>query len=64
MANKVRNLRQKRGFSMEKLARLCDVSLATIGNIEHGAGAKVETMRRIAVALDVTIDDLLEEVAS
>lgn len=47
---------------MEKLARLADVSMHTIANIEHGAGARLSTMHRIAVALDVRVDDLVEDV--
>ncbi|MBZ1348401.1 MAG: helix-turn-helix domain-containing protein [Candidatus Nealsonbacteria bacterium] len=49
-------------MSQEKLARLADVSNNTIINIEAGKqqNPTVDTIKKIAKALDVQVDDLLK----
>jgi len=50
------------GISQEKLARLADVSNNTIINIEVGKqnNLTIETLRKIAKALNVPIEDLIK----
>ena len=57
----VKRLREKMGISQEKLARLADVSNNTVINIEAGkqANPTIETLKKIAKALNTSIEDLL-----
>jgi len=58
----VKRLREKMGISQEKLARLADVSNNTIINIEVGKqnNPTIETLKKIAKALEVGVDDLIK----
>ena len=49
-------------YSLEKIARLADLSLNTIVKIENGVNQNptIETLTKIAKALDVGVDDLLK----
>lgn len=62
-STKIKQLREKKGLSQEKLARLADVSNNTIVNIESGkqTNPTIETVSKIAKALDVSIEELLGE---
>lgn len=62
-STKIRQLRENKGLSQEKLARLADVSNNTIVNIESGkqTNPTIETVSKIAKALDVTIEELLSK---
>jgi len=62
LAKAVKQLRGKMGISQEKLARLADVSNNTIINIEAGKqnNPTIETLRKIAKALNVPIEDLIK----
>jgi transcriptional regulator with XRE-family HTH domain len=57
----VKRLREKVGLSQEKLARHADVSNNTIINIEAGKqnNPTIETLKKIAKALEVGVDDLI-----
>jgi len=61
IAKTVKRLREKMGVSQEKLARLADVSNNTIINIEAGkqGNPTIETLKKIAKALNVKIEKLL-----
>ena len=54
-------LRSKRGYSLEKIARLAGLSLNTIVKVENGANQNptIETLTRIANALEVKVDNLI-----
>jgi len=56
----IRALRQKRKLSQEKLARLTDISLNTLTKIESGFTKRpsIQTIKKIADALQISIDDL------
>lgn len=56
----LRKLREMKGLSQEKLARLSDVANNTIVKIEAGKNQNptLETLKKIAKALDVSIDEL------
>lgn len=66
MSNKIsenlKKLRQKKGYSLEKVARLADLSLNTIVKIENGINKNptIETLTKIARALEVGVDDLIK----
>lgn len=62
LADNIRRFRQKKGLSQEKLARLADISNNTLVKIEMGMAKEptITTVRKIASALDVSIDELVE----
>ena len=65
MSNITKNLRKLRGgkgLSQEKLARLADVAKNTIIKIEAGKNQNptLDTLKKIAKALDVSVDDLIK----
>ena len=62
IAKTVKRLREKAGLSQEKLARLADVSNNTLINIEAGKqdNPTIETLKKIAMALNVPIEDLIK----
>jgi len=62
IAKIVKRLREKTGLSQEKLARLADVSNNTLINIEAGKqnNPTIETLKKIAKALEVGVDDLIK----
>ncbi|MBI4812485.1 helix-turn-helix transcriptional regulator [Candidatus Falkowbacteria bacterium] len=58
----LKKLRQEKGISQDRLSKLADLSLNTVVTVESGANPNptIETLTRIAKALDVGVDDLLE----
>jgi len=61
-STKIKQLREKKGLSQEKLARLANVSNNTMVNIESGkqTNPTIETVSKIAKALGVEIEELLK----
>ncbi|MEK7113873.1 MAG: helix-turn-helix transcriptional regulator [Patescibacteria group bacterium] len=61
IADNVRKARKKAGLSQDKLAREADVAYNTIVKIESGENKNptIETLRSIAKALDVFVDELI-----
>jgi len=59
----IRALRQKRKLSQEKLARLTNISLNTLTKIESGFTKRpsIQTIHKIAKALGVSLDKLVED---
>lgn len=55
---RIRELRKARGLTQIDLAELCGREQATISNVETGRGGTLETLRRIAEALEVEVVDL------
>ena len=56
----LRELRQSRGLSQKELGELARVSSGTVYRLENGLrGAYPGTVRKLAVALRVTPEDLL-----
>lgn len=53
-------MRETKGLSQEKLARLADVANNTIIKIEGGKNQNptLDTLKKIAKALEISIDDL------
>lgn len=62
IADNLKKLRDKNGYSLEKVARLADLSLNTIVKIENGVNQNptIETLTKIAKALEVGVDDLIK----
>jgi transcriptional regulator with XRE-family HTH domain len=62
LQSNIRKLREKKGLSQEKLARLADVANNTIIKIESGENQNptLETLQKVAKALDISIDDLVK----
>ena len=62
IADNLKRLRDKKGYSLEKVARLSDLSLNTIVKIENGMNQNptIETLIKIAKALEVEVDDLIK----
>lgn len=62
IAENLKKLRDKKGYSLEKVARLADLSLNTIVKIENGVNQNptIETLTKIAKALGIGVDDLIK----
>ena len=66
MSNKIsdnlKRLRAQKGYSLEKVARLADLSLNTVVKIENGINKNptFETLTKLTKALDIAIDDLIK----
>lgn len=59
---RVRQAREAAGLTQEKLAELVDRTKEAISNIERGVNyPTIETLQRIADALDVSLSYLLQE---
>jgi len=61
LANNIMKLRKQKSLSQEKLARLSDVANNTIIKMESGENDNptLETLRKVAKALDVSVDELI-----
>jgi len=61
LSKNIMRLRKQKGLSQEKLARLSDVANNTIIKMESGENDNptLETLRKVAKALDVSVDNLI-----
>ena len=61
ISKNLRKMREAKGLSQEKLARLADVANNTIIKIEGGRNQNptLDTLKKIAKALDVSVDELI-----
>ena len=59
----IKRYRQDKGLSQDKLSKLADLSLNTVVKIEldESPNPTIETIQRIAKALDVSVNDLLKK---
>ena len=62
VAKNIKKYRKERGLSQDKLSRLADVAHATIIKIESGGiqSPTIDTVQKIAKALDVSVEELLK----
>lgn len=62
ISENLKKLRTKKGLSLEKIARLAGLSLNTIVKVENGVNTNptIETLTKIANALEVGVDDLIK----
>ena len=60
LARNLKKLREKKGFSQDRLAKLADVANNTIIKIEQGENINptLATLKKIAEALGVSLDEL------
>jgi len=57
---RVRTLRKRKGFTQEKLAEKCGISISFLGHIERGTRKlSVETLYKLTEALNCSADELL-----
>lgn len=61
IADNIRKARKKAGLSQDKLAREAGVAYNTVVKIESGENKNptIETLRNIAKALDVSVDEII-----
>jgi len=59
----IKQYRQDRGLSQDKLSKFADLSLNTVVKIEldESPNPTIETIQKIAKALGVSVDDLLKK---
>ena len=62
IAENIKKYRNKIGVSQDRLSKLADVTYNTIIKIESGANKNptIETLAKIAKALEVSVDDLIK----
>lgn len=62
IAKNLKKLRAKKGLSLEKIARLADLSLNTIVKVENGVNTNptIITLTKIAKALEISVNDLIK----
>jgi len=62
LSNNLKKLREKKGLSQDRLAKLADVANNTIIKIEQGENINptLETLKKVAKALDVSVDELIK----
>ncbi len=63
IASSLKKIRAEKGYSLEKVARLADLSLNTIVKIENGVNQNptIDTLSKIAKALEIKVDDLIQK---
>jgi len=61
LARNLKKLREKKGLSQDRLAKLADVANNTIIKIEQGENINptLDTLKKMAKALDVSVDELI-----
>lgn len=60
MGDRIRMLRERRGLSQQALAVLCEVNASQVHRWERGRNEpSVESLRALARALDVSLDELI-----
>ena len=62
IAHNIKKYRNKMGVSQDRLSKLADVTYNTIIKIESGANKNptIETLAKIAKALEIGVDDLIK----
>jgi transcriptional regulator with XRE-family HTH domain len=55
----LREWRERRALTQEELAEQAGVSARSVAGYEAGAGARPGTVRKLAAALDISVEDLL-----
>ncbi|PJE64392.1 MAG: XRE family transcriptional regulator [Candidatus Ryanbacteria bacterium CG10_big_fil_rev_8_21_14_0_10_43_42] len=63
IADNLKKIRAEKSYSLEKVARLADLSLNTVVKIESGVNKNptIDTLSKIAKALEVDVDDLIQK---
>lgn len=61
---RVKELRKKKGYTQEKLAELMNLKRSSIAGWESKSNClprKMETLRKLTIVLDCTVDELLSD---
>ena len=58
----LKKIRQEKSISQDRLSKLADLSMNTVVTVESGANPNptIETLTKIASALNVRVDDLIK----
>jgi transcriptional regulator with XRE-family HTH domain len=63
IGERIRQLRDKKGFSQEEFADSCDINRSYMGRIERGElNLTLETIRKVAKGLAITVSALLKDI--
>ena len=64
LGENIKKIRKKRNLTQDKLARLADISYTSITKIETSVikSPSIQTVAKIAKALDISLDDLIKGV--
>jgi DNA-binding XRE family transcriptional regulator len=57
MTNRVKEIREAKLMSKSELARKAGISVLTVGRIERGEECRMDTMRKVILALGFRIDE-------
>ncbi|MDD4995069.1 MAG: helix-turn-helix transcriptional regulator [Patescibacteria group bacterium] len=62
ISKNIRKLREQKGISQDRLSKLANISLNTIAKLEldETQNPTIETLQKIAKALDVKVEDLIK----
>lgn len=62
LSKNLKKLREQKGLSQDRLAKLADVANNTIIKIEQGENINptLETLKKVAKALEVSVDELIK----
>lgn len=62
LANNIKKLREVKGLSQEKFARLADIANNTLIKMESGENQNptLDTLKKVAKAFGVSVDDLIK----
>ncbi len=62
LSKNLKRLREKKGLSQDRLAKLADVANNTIIKIEQGENQNptLDTLKKIAKALGISVNDLIK----
>jgi len=62
LSNNIKKLREAKGLSQEKLARLADIANNTLIKMESGENQNptLVTLKKVAKAFGVSVDDLIK----
>lgn len=61
MGKSIRTLRKQRGLTQAELAKLAGVSTISIQRYESGCNLSLSNARKIATALEITVDELINK---
>ena len=60
VGNRVKQARSAAGYSLEDLAETCGLTIVEISRIEDGIEIDMQYLKRIASALQTSVDQLVE----
>jgi len=63
IGERIKRLREKKGYSITELARLADISKSYLSQLERGmqSNPSLQFLKKVAIPLDTSLDYLLME---